>query len=533
MPLFEQFPKRYFLLAIVITFSLLLGLAWSNRFMQDDAFISFRYADNLAHGAGLVWNPGDHIEGYTNFLWTCLISAGIALHADPVLYSQILGMICFFVSLVVTFKLSKLLFQSDMISLLTVLLLGTNYTFSCYATGGLETQLQTALVLTSMYLLVRQTLFRQSSSSSLLSLSLLLTASVLTRLDSLLFAIIIYAGAIAPLWKESLHANERRKKIIVLLAPFLLCIAGWFMWKLSYYGDILPNTFYIKGLSFSALGKGCKYLYMFFLSYLLFPLIIVGFFAIKSLFRKENIVFIIMLSIIVLWSTYIIKIGGDFMEFRFMVPILPFIFILIVWLIFVYLRRPVIRFLLIALVMFGSIYHVLTFTYSESEQIEPIKQLNGHLVDSRENWIGIGKYLDEIFHNTPDVSIAVTASGAIPYYSRLTTIDMLGMSDRWVAQHGEKLGLRPGHQRIATLKYLTERKVNLVISHPLVLEQSAPVAELPMLPADPDDRVPYAKVIELPFENGHKLIVLYLTPYPAIDEAIKHYHWTTHLLAKH
>ncbi len=47
---------------------LLTVLAWSNRFIQDDAFISFRYAENLVQGKGLVYNEGERVEGYTNFL---------------------------------------------------------------------------------------------------------------------------------------------------------------------------------------------------------------------------------------------------------------------------------------------------------------------------------------------------------------------------------------------------------------------------------------------------------------------------------
>ena len=35
----------------------------------DDSFISFRYARHLFEGHGLVFNPGDPVEGYTNFLW--------------------------------------------------------------------------------------------------------------------------------------------------------------------------------------------------------------------------------------------------------------------------------------------------------------------------------------------------------------------------------------------------------------------------------------------------------------------------------
>ena len=144
----------------------------------------------------------------------------------------------------------------------------------------------------------------------------------------------------------------------------------------------------------------------------------------------------------------------------------------------------------------------------------------------------IGKVLGKIFHDNSEVSIAVTAAGAIPYYSRLKTIDMLGMNDRWVAEHGEILGSRPGHQRIAPLKYLMERNVNLVISHPLVIDQSAPVTKLPMPPANPNDTLMNAKVIELPIDSAHKLIVLYLNRHPAIDDAIQRYHWKTHELAK-
>src|SRR3954468_9274361 len=53
------------------------------RAIQDDAFISFRYADNLARGNGLVWNLGEYVEGYTNFLWTILIAVGPVLALGP------------------------------------------------------------------------------------------------------------------------------------------------------------------------------------------------------------------------------------------------------------------------------------------------------------------------------------------------------------------------------------------------------------------------------------------------------------------
>ena len=38
----------------------------------DDSLISIRYAENLAQGNGVVFNLGERVEGYTNFLWLCV-----------------------------------------------------------------------------------------------------------------------------------------------------------------------------------------------------------------------------------------------------------------------------------------------------------------------------------------------------------------------------------------------------------------------------------------------------------------------------
>src|SRR4029434_7187421 len=69
--------------------------AWCAWFARgapiDDAFITFRYAANLVAGHGLVFNPGERVEGYSNFLWTILIAAGLRLGIDPVGASKALG----------------------------------------------------------------------------------------------------------------------------------------------------------------------------------------------------------------------------------------------------------------------------------------------------------------------------------------------------------------------------------------------------------------------------------------------------------
>src|SRR5437870_1391035 len=47
----------------------------------DDGLITLRYGWNLAHGNGLVWNPGERVEGITNLGWA-VYSAALAVFLD-------------------------------------------------------------------------------------------------------------------------------------------------------------------------------------------------------------------------------------------------------------------------------------------------------------------------------------------------------------------------------------------------------------------------------------------------------------------
>src|ERR671920_1614834 len=81
--------------------SSLVGIDGRRYFaLFDDAMISMRYAWNLSHGAGLVWNPGEYVEGYTNLLMTLLMSVPTLVldKADAVLAIQILGIVLMLVN---------------------------------------------------------------------------------------------------------------------------------------------------------------------------------------------------------------------------------------------------------------------------------------------------------------------------------------------------------------------------------------------------------------------------------------------------
>src|SRR5207253_1721864 len=101
---------------------------------------------------------------------------------------------------------------------------------------------------------------------------------------------------------------------------------------------LLPNTFYAKASSLNSYIDGLNYVYYFFRYYWLPPLLLIPLLTPRRFSQKFNYGLLLSLSVTVLWLLYVIKVGGDFMEFRFIVPVMPLIFIIIGWMIFSLLR---------------------------------------------------------------------------------------------------------------------------------------------------------------------------------------------------
>ena len=77
-------PISSALLWCVVGVVLLRGIALNSGFFHDDAYITLRYAQNFLAGDGIGWNPGDRVEGYTNFLQLLAVSGLGALGVDLV-----------------------------------------------------------------------------------------------------------------------------------------------------------------------------------------------------------------------------------------------------------------------------------------------------------------------------------------------------------------------------------------------------------------------------------------------------------------
>lgn len=550
VPKFVESAHPLKMLLILILF--LLALGFNNRFIQDDAFISFRYAENFANGHGLIYNIGyEPVQGYTNFLWTLLISIGSYLNLELISWSMVLGFIFAPGTLFFTYYTSFKVTKSRFAAYLSVFLLGTNYTYSSYITGGMETQLQAFLVIVSVYI----SLFLLDKNSNVktgrmwyLMLSVLFSLAAMTRLDSILLCGMLFLTISYSLYTSQEELKEKVDKFVCLSLPSILIVGLWLFSTYLYYGDILPNTYYLKVYDISsefgvlALLRGVYYVVSFFIGYGLSFFILAGIFYFrKVLFEyKFTTLFAVMVSV---WVLYIIRVSGDFMEYRFFVPIMPLIYILFTSALISLVPNFKGRIIPVVFLLIMSLYHAVTFSSTRSLfGIESISALNKYVVGNEyhDEWQTVGRVLGNIFADAkPSSVIIATGTGAIPYHSKLTNIDVLGLNEKWVARNGIVIGYRPGHTRHAPIKYLIDSKVDLVIGatwghlRPVVKPIDAPVRRkledffivdkhsFPMIPKT-------SKVIEIPVNDKYKIDVLYISKNKAVDKAIKKFRLVTH-----
>ncbi len=143
-------------LALFIALPLAMSVvywAYQLRWVGDDAFISYRYAQNLVQGQGLVFNPGERVEGYTNFLWTLLIAGGLYLGINPILFSLSLSLLSLAAIILLTSLMSAeepVVRRRDSLPLAAVAL-SSSYLLANFGTSGLETIFAAFLVLLTLY----------------------------------------------------------------------------------------------------------------------------------------------------------------------------------------------------------------------------------------------------------------------------------------------------------------------------------------------------------------------------------------------
>ncbi|MBN1290593.1 MAG: hypothetical protein JXB48_02055, partial [Candidatus Latescibacteria bacterium] len=220
----------------------------------DDAMVSMRYARNLAEGNGLVMNPGERVEGITNPLWTFWMAAA---HFLPVplskisLIIQITAAVCLLLNLVFVRKIALFLSGNNPnVSLAAVILTAFNLPLVNWSLQGMEVSVLTLLISCIVWLLVRPD--RQDKIP--LEVYILLGIGTLIRIDMAVPFLVVWF-----LLLVSNTGDLRRKHILYGGIVFAVFLGGQTVLRLLYYGDIFPNTYYLKMTGYPfilRLGRG-------------------------------------------------------------------------------------------------------------------------------------------------------------------------------------------------------------------------------------------------------------------------------------
>jgi hypothetical protein len=133
-----------------------VGMARMWAFTIDDAYISYRYARNLSRGWGLVYNYGERIEGYTNFLWTVMLAPVEAAGGDVDLAAKVMGAAAALASVWLTYRLATRARPITWLPCLSTWVVASSMVFNGYSVFGLETAFFVALVLGGGVLFLRE-----------------------------------------------------------------------------------------------------------------------------------------------------------------------------------------------------------------------------------------------------------------------------------------------------------------------------------------------------------------------------------------
>lgn len=429
------------------------------RLLADDAFISFRYAGNLANGLGLVFNPGERVEGYTNFLWAVLM-AGVLRAGLPVeQMANLLGVASGGVLLVLVVRLgARRSGISNPFVWIAPVALAANRTFCAWSTGGLATMPFALLVFAG---LVRFGAERDRRDEKPWGSATLLAIASLLRPEGPLFAALCGLS----LAGDALYTRRRSPAALGRwVAVYAPPVGAHLLWRWVYYGYPLPNTFYAK-VSGIWLDQGAAYLGLFARDHWLVwlcPLLAFG------VLRTRDFTTRLLAVALGSWALYLLAIGGDRFEYRFTTIFLaPLYFLLqesvrlLAQSLDVWTRRsfvaPVAGSLAGLAIVVGACSPNAT-GFTEERGIAGLARIRSYAERRSEAGRFLRSLVDQGFLRGDEL-VAVGGAGALPYYSGLPTLDLAGLTDVSIAHQALHERGVIAHEKIAREEYLRERRV--------------------------------------------------------------------------
>ncbi len=316
-PAAQRTPRWLLALLLAGAFVPLLALlAWHANlyaWLCDDAFISFRYVRNLVGGHGIVYNRGERVEGYTNFLWVLELAAiWKALGVRPEDSANILSSLFTAGVLGLTARLAwRTPYRGRRWAAvwIALALLAVNRSFAVWATSGLETRQFTFFIVAAVLLLRRHG--NRAAPAALASLCM--AGAEYTRPEGML----LWACGLGWLLADGLFRRRFPLRAAVAYAlPYALLVTAHYAFRIWYYGEVFPNTYYAKVVR-PWPEAGMQYLVSALIEHgavLVLPFALAG--MVTRIGRRRDSTHLLSFALIIPHALYLIRIGGDHFEFR-------------------------------------------------------------------------------------------------------------------------------------------------------------------------------------------------------------------------
>lgn len=418
----------------------LLGLIHPNKITPnlwtlDDAFISMRYAENWAAGKGPIYNEGEYVEGYTTFLWVALLAGAKALGFDLPMAAKVMGFAFYLATLLLLANAHRFIDRAPpMVSAFAVILYGGSGIVTGWVMSGMEVPLVGFWIALAVLLHLRART-RPGNLWWITGTAFACAMATMSRPECGLVFLLLFSDRLI----ES--ALRRDMDFFYFGLIFSAIYLPYFAWRFWYYGHLLPNTFYVKvgGNLDLQVVRGLQYVEKFVTgSLLLVGTTLVSFFvagAYRERFTRAGVLGVIVVA----HFAYVLYVGGDVMPAsRFFSPFLTVYAVLAALLLGGWIRNPLRAIIVAGIVVAWGQYHF----FQAPDQLQRMRTgnvgRNGELV---------GTWMRE--HLPPGTVVALNTAGSTPYFSKLPTIDMLGLNDDHIA-HREMPrmgGGQPGHEK--------------------------------------------------------------------------------------
>lgn len=419
----------------------------------DDAYITFRYAENLARFGELTWNVGEaQVEGYTGIALPLILAALYRVGFETAASARWIGSLSYFLSWVFIFLILRRLKINAWIKNLILLLFSTTPALFTHATSGLETMLFMSAILLGLYafLMSLGEADRPHSHWKPPFLFLVLLLTSLIRPEGVAFAAFIIAAAFYVVYRY--HRKELSWFSVYFLFFYFLPALLYFIWRVDYYGALFPNTFYVKttgGFYVGNLMDLIRFLRGLFAAPLLMGLLLLAIEADWLWVRLKNkslplhprlevvaavaLFFVFVLVAFLSQSHLLMNYSG-----RFYIPLLPVFWIGLA--VFLHIgffalpeaknEKPIRHLLVLGLFLALGVYQIVfNVAKLRGELVYIVEQKAVQEAEHNE----IGKFLRK---NIPagEWLVVYWDAGGAPYFSGLKTVDFGRLNDSYLAR---------------------------------------------------------------------------------------------------